>query len=145
MTETDTFGQLMARAVGWSAVSGGGAGAVVGLFAAIGFSSGWEIIVALTIAIPYAAAVGSIFGFLVGVPTALVTALIAPWCSWWRAGGTMLATTITVSVVKWVMGGSVDVLGPVEIVGGVLTAVSAWSVLPRVIRPEPTVGSRLSE
>lgn len=145
MTDAETFGQLMARAVGWSAVAGGAAGAVVGLCAAIGFSSGWEIIIALAVAIPYAAALGTIFGFLVGVPTALVTALIAPWCSWWRAGGTMLATAITVIVVKGVMGDGADVLGPVEIVGGVLTAVSSWCALPRVIRPEPTVGSRLSE
>lgn len=80
MTDADTFGQLMASAVGWSAVAGGAAGAVVGLCAAIGFSSGWEIIIALA---------------------------------------------ITVIVVKWVMVDGMDVLGPVEIVGGVLTAVSA--------------------
>lgn len=145
MSDPDAFGQMVARSIGWSAVYGGATGAAVGLVVAIGFGSGWSIIVSLVIAVPSAAAIGTLFGCLVGVPTALLTALVARWFPWWLAVGTMVATATTMTVVRWVMDDGGGRLGPVEIVGGVLTAASSWSALPRVMRPGPSVGFRLSE
>lgn len=137
MNDSQALGQLLARSIGWSIGLGAATGVAVGAIAALSYGSALEVVTHLAVAIPIGGGVGMLLGFVVGVPTILITVGVARQDLYRRIIGAVVAAVIAAGVVGCIIGGDGLALGFFEMFCGAMAAANAWFALGRILRPPP--------